>query len=85
MSRSKFHGYILIYILINYIWKSLSLETKLSIINRVEKGEKKSAVSLQTGLFYSTISTTVSQSKKIKTSVENNNIVTNKKNLPHAN
>ena len=44
--------------------------------NRVEKGEKKSAVSLQTELSYSTISTIVSQFKKIKTSVENNNVTT---------
>ena len=53
--------------------KSISLETKLNIINQLEKGEKKSAMSLQTGLSYSTIPIIVSQSKKIKSSVENNN------------
>ena len=56
--------------------KLISLETKLNIINRVEKGENESAVSLQTELSYSTISTIVSLSKKIKTSVENNSNVT---------
>jgi hypothetical protein len=51
--------------------KAMSLEMKLDIINRVENGEKQSEVTQKIGLPYSTVATSVSQSTKIKTSVQN--------------
>jgi hypothetical protein len=45
--------------------KTISLETKLDIINWAESGEKQSEVSQKTGLPYSAVATIVSQSKKI--------------------
>lgn len=59
--------------------KAISLDTKLDIINRVESGEKQSEVAKRTGLPYSTVATIVSQSKKIKTSVQNTSDVSLKR------
>jgi hypothetical protein len=64
--------------------KAISLETKLDIINRVKSGEKQSEAAQTTGLPYSTAATIVSQSRKIKTLVENCSDVSLKKKNPYT-
>nr|XP_008119379.1 PREDICTED: zinc finger protein 397 [Anolis carolinensis] len=56
--------------------RSISLATKMEIIQRVEAGERKSRVAQSLGLAQSTLKTILNQSDKIKSSVQNCSAVT---------